>query len=256
MSLAEFQETFAQALATIETPRENMLRDMPELTGIKNLSDKFALCRNQMHKTLASRLETVFPTVKSIVGNEFFTKLTAAYSRANKLIGPEAPEFSEGLPDFIDEFEPALSFPYLPDIGMLDLGYWKSLNALDHQSIQPNLFTELTPELLAKCRISLHPACYWFSSQYAIYHIWKLYHSSQPPQHIDHRVPQDVIIIRPQYKVEVHEIDTGFIKVLDTLDNSGTLQEAFDEGSAWDANFNTVTAIQFLVQNGLIAKLS
>lgn len=255
MSLSQFQEHFSTLITQLDTPSIEQLQATPYLGEDLYLGKRVSICREKVRRKLNAQIKEVFTTVHAILGEIGFVDCCEAFLQSKAPLNPVDLGFASEFPDFLASFEQVESFPYLADVAMLDLGYYKSSFADESPSISNAFFSQLTPELLTVRKVQLHPACYWLSSDYAIYDIWQLYHAHLPPQNINHRKPQDVIIIRPEQKVELHEIDPGFVKVLDALDSGETLQQAFLEGNLIDKQFNAVGAVQFLVQNKLITSM-
>lgn len=215
----------------------------------------FQAQQKRMMNELTTQLIGIYPTVHQVLGDAQSAEVAQAYFYKHPPKTAHPVDAVEMFAYFLESHSKAKTFPFLPDVATMDLGYHKAYHAVNAQTIHTGIFTELTPEQLAAKRIQLHPACFWFSSSYAVHDMWRLHHSAIPPKHIDNHISQDVIILRPHLNVEVHKIDAGFTNALDRLDAGETMEMAFMRASQIDPNFKPVAAIQFLIQNNLIVSL-
>lgn len=254
MSLSDFQESFSKALLSEDFDTTELI-NIPYVESNALGSLQFVAQRKRTLDNLYKQLCSVYPTVMQVLGEETMHEVAAKYFHKHAPQNTHPVDSVELFAYFLENQPQARAFPFLPDIATVDLGYHKAYHAVNAHTVRTGVFTELMPEELAAKRIQLHPACFWFSSSFAIHDIWRLHHSPVPPQNIDYRWPQDVIIVRPQLSVEVHKIDNGFTNALDRLDSGESLDSAFTKASQMDKNFKTVAAIQFLIQNNLIVAL-
>lgn len=255
MNLASFQDAFSQVVQSQEPPSLNSVRAIPGIEHTPQAAQQVAVYRDRIHHKLSARLKTQFPTVHHIVGDEFLQQAALVCFAKFPPRAANPLRLAQVFPDFLATFDAAAAFPYLVDVAMVDLGILRAFHAADATSIKPDLFSQQSAETLIHRRVRLHPACYWLVSGYAIYDIWRLYNAKSPPANIDHRLAQQVVIVRPKLKVEVYAIDEGFVKALDALDAGATLEEAFLQGTLDDPRFDLGAAIRFLVRNGLLVEL-
>lgn len=255
MNLASFQDAFSQAVQAQEPPTPDSVQAIPGIGQTPQAAQQVAVYRDRIKNNLVARLQAQFPTVYQIVGDEFLEQAALACFVKFPPRAANPLKLAQIFPDFLASYDAAAVFPYLVDVAMVDLGILRAFHAADAVSIKPDLFSQQSAETLIHKRVRLHPACYWLVSGYAIYDIWRLYNAKSPPTTIDHRVAQQIVIVRPKLKVEIYAIDGGFVKALDALDADATLEEAFLQGTLDDPRFDLGAAIRFLVHNGLLVEL-
>lgn len=258
MSLADFQEAFSQALLRPESDPAQIAQ-IPHLGHSPQHLLQFSAYRQHTLRCLADVLRDVYPTAEAVMGKDAFKAASDTYflQKPPRSVDPIliAEDFAPFLETLLSAQPKERKLPHLPDVTTLDFGCFKSRQAIEASAMSTRIFTDLSPEQLAARRIQLHPACFWMSSPYAIYDIWRQHHSTFGTRPLTVDLPQEVVIIRPQLKVEVHRVDVGLVKVLDAIDSGETLNDAVMEGSRADSGFNAVAAIQFLIQNDLIVSL-
>lgn len=259
MSIATFQDAFAGALLAPELD-PSAVETIPRLGNSEITAKQFAVYREIALGNLRKVLAEVHPTVAKITSDEDFRRIGDAFflkhppHSVNPVLITEL--FAVFLEKMIGDNPRELAEQhYLPDLASLDYGCYQARHAVDASAIHTRIFTELTPELLSARRIQLHPACFWLSSTYAVYDLWQQHQGQQKAAKVEIHHPQEVVIIRPQIKVEVHRVDMGLVKTLDALDAGETIHSAIMQGSFADAAFNAVGAMQFLIQNDLIVSL-
>lgn len=255
MSLTDFQEQFAASLLT-QKRDASQARSLPYFADPEQAMRFYDAARARALTAWTAQLQAIYPTVARIMGEQEFQDAAAGYFTKHLPNTPHPVESVEAFAYFAETLPHTQTYSFLPDIATLDLGYHKSFHTIDVEAVKTRVFTELAPEALAGKRLQLHPACFWFSSAYAVHDIWRMHHSPMPPKSIQYHTPQDVVIVRPALTVEVHKIDSGFAHALDQLDAGETLQNAFHSANRIDNSFKAVAAMQFLIQNNLIVNLS
>ena len=133
--------------------------------------------RHHVTESLAAALAATFPTVKALVGKEFFQAMARAFIAHEQPLQPVLAEYGAGFPDFMVSYGPVLSLPYLADMARLD---W-ALNLAFHAPVGDRLaapdLAGLPPERLLGLRLALAAGSNVVQSPYPIDRIW---HASQP----------------------------------------------------------------------------
>ena len=76
--------------------------------------------RHHVRDSLVAALAATFPTVRAVVGEDFFRRLAHAFVAATLPVQPVLAEYGAGLPDFLGAYPSAAALPYLADIARLD----------------------------------------------------------------------------------------------------------------------------------------
>jgi len=178
---------------TILTPE----RPVPE--GLRNpfgggAGKRFDVYRNNVAVSLTEALETGFPTVRKLVGDEFFKAMAGVFLRAHPPEDPRLATYGGRFPGFLARFDPVTHLHYLPDIARLDLGLRQSYHAADAAILS---VTGRSAEDVMALVPRLAPATLVLSSRYAIHDIWRFNHEEGAPK--PSKMPQDVMITRPEF---------------------------------------------------------
>jgi len=224
---------------------------------------RFAVYRNNVMYALGEGLADLYPTIKKLLGEEFFNGLAACYNRAHPPRQAAMVLFGREFPAFISTFEHTRDLSYLRDVAQLDLARHVAYYANDEASLEPDAFSSLPPEVFAAKRVAVHSACQLLSSPYAIMSIWELNQQSteseegvggeesgSQPLNVDS--PEHILVMRQGYKIQMLRITDGLYAFLLALKNSKTVVGAFELAMAKDESFNPADAIALLITSGFV----
>ena len=72
--------------------------------------------RNHVLRSLGTALSATFPTVQSLVGEEFFRGMARTFAASDLPQQPVLSEYGAGFARFVEGYVPASGLPYLADI--------------------------------------------------------------------------------------------------------------------------------------------
>jgi len=130
------------------------------------------LYRNNFYISLSQYLETCFPAVLALVGEDFFAQLAKAYIMQSPLDKAELDLFGAGFPEFIEQAEQTQSLVYLADVAILDWAF-DSAKAVVHIDAFPfEKLSQLDELQQLKIRFQLAPKTLLIKAQYPLLKIW------------------------------------------------------------------------------------
>lgn len=164
------QHEFAAALLDAE-------RGVPLGLCAWNGSDpapRFAVYRNNVVVSLMQALADGFPVVQQLVGDEFFAAMARVYACAHPPRSPVLTEYGDGFADWIADFEPAASLPYLPDMARLERARVRAFHAADALPLPADALTRhlAAPQRLAQAQLGLHLSLGVVRSAWAVASLW------------------------------------------------------------------------------------
>ena len=194
--------------------------NLPAPEGLQNpggdpASKRFDVYRNNVAVSLTDALETAFPIIHKLVGDEFFRAMAGVYLRKHQPSSPLMMFYGEHMPQFLRRFEPAKSLPYLPDIARLELALRNAYHAADAAPIEAQMLAELTPDALMATRFAFAPATQVISSEYPIHAIYRANTDPDAPKPL--MAAENVLITRPQLDPQLHSIDDAAAACLTAL---------------------------------------
>ena len=168
---------------------------------------RFDVYRNNVAVGLTEALETAFPIVRRLVGDNFFRAMAGVYLRKHPPKSPLMMFYGDAMPAFLRRFEPAKSVPYLPDIAALELALRHAYHAADATPIDTAALATLTPDALMTTRMRIAPAVQVITSDYPIHAIYRANTLVDAPRPV--MQPEAALITRPGFDPEIHLINTA-----------------------------------------------
>ncbi len=147
------QTRFAQA---VQDPASALPQGLTSKGG-RNDPLRFAVYRNNVHVSLVNALTKGFPVVRALVGEEFFTAMARVFVGQTKPSSPMLFQYGENFPDFIAEFPPAASLPYLSDVARLECAWTRAYHAADDPILTVDALADLQPPRPRRRRNGLAP---------------------------------------------------------------------------------------------------
>ncbi|AKS45556.1 Putative DNA-binding domain-containing protein [Octadecabacter temperatus] len=189
---------------------------------------RFDVYRNNVAVSLTDALETAFPVVNKLVGNDFFRAMAGVYLRAHPPTSPVMMFYGEDMPDFLASFGPAQSVPYLPDMARLELALRHSYHAADASPIEPDALAKIAPDTLPNVTFTFSPSVHLIVSEYPLHSIWWTNtHGGDIA-----KVAQPTLISRPEFDPTVDALMPEQSAVLAALINGAPLGKALQSGGA------------------------
>lgn len=182
---------------------------------------RFDIYRNSVAVSLTEALETGFPTVRKLVGTDFFKAMAGVYLRANPPADPRLALYGTTFPGFLARFTPVAHLRYLPDVARLDLGLRQSYHAADTAPLDT---AGHDPAAVLSLKPRLAPATLVLSSRHPVFDIWR--YNAKPGAQKPAPAAQDVLIARKGYDPEPHLLPDGGLTLARALKGRLTLSEA------------------------------
>jgi len=153
------QTQFRTALLDPSAPAPDGLQNPDGVAATK----RFDVYRNNVAVSLSDALETAFPVVRKLVGDDFFRATAGVYLRAHPPTSPVMMFYGEEMPAFLDGFEPAKTVPYLPDMARLELALRHSYHAADSTPIAADALGQIAPDALPNVTFTFAPSVHLIS---------------------------------------------------------------------------------------------
>jgi len=171
---------------------------------------RFAIYRNNVVAGLTETLKEAFPAVCRIVGQDFFRAMASIYVVANPPASPILLGYGVGFPDFIAEFAPAASLPYLPDVARIERAWIEAYHAPEEAALDPAAFRTIETGRLPDLRLRLHPSLRIVRSDLPALTVWAMNVDGGVAVPLDPGAGgEDTLVLRPAAEVEVRAMPPG-----------------------------------------------
>nr|WP_179954302.1 DNA-binding domain-containing protein [Denitrobaculum tricleocarpae] len=248
MSLAELQSGF---IASLRTPSAAAPESLAAPAGMRP-NRRFNVYRNNVVVSLIEALRSSFPVVERLVGEEFFKATARAYIDHEPPRSPLMFQYGETFGSFLDAFPPAASVPYLGDVARLEFARLTAYHAQDRAAIALTHLSTLPPEQLGGAEFQLHPSLTLLTSRWPVFSLWAASSEQQSAQDVNLDTGEDVIVIRPEYDVDVRCLPSGGYGFLRALQGGASLGEAAEQATQTTENFNLAHHLEGLFGLGAV----
>lgn len=204
--------------------------------------------RHHVGRSLIAALAATFPTVRAVVGEEFFRTMAQAFIARDLPRQPVLTEYGETFPAFVASYEAAASLPYLADVGRLD---W-ALNVAFHTSPAACLTAaDLAPLPAAEVvdlSLELAAGATVIQSTYPVDRIWRISQSQASGEIVDlGEGGACLLVLRRADDAFFVSLDPAEAAFLSAVANGRTLEGAARAGFQIASAFNLSTTFARLL---------
>ncbi|MDX8348247.1 DNA-binding domain-containing protein [Cognatiyoonia sp. IB215446] len=213
-------------------------------------SKRFDVYRNNVAVSLSDALETAFPVVRKLVGDQFFRAMAGVYLRKHPPKSPLMMFYGEAMPQFLTRFEPAKSVPYLPDIAKVELALRHAYHAADVASIDGQTLAALAPDALMSAKLRIAPAVHTITSQFPIHAIYRANTETDAPKPV--MQAEAVLVTRADFDPQLHLINAAAAECITALQGGKPLGQAM---AMTDDTLDLGTVLGLLLVQGAVAEI-
>lgn len=238
-------------VSAILDPRAEVPSGLVDFAG-RPASKRFNVYRNNVAVSLTEALESGFPVIRKLIGDQNFKSLAGVFLRSHPPSSPLMMHYGEALPGFLETFTPLARLPYLADIARLELALRSSYHAADAAPIDSSRLAALAPDDLVASRIGLAPAVRYLASEWPVFGIWQRNTLADAPK--PEMKPEEVLIMRPGFDPEPALLPTGGVAFLSALGAGQTIGKAA-ETAAPTGELDLSAIFSALLSGGAILSL-
>ena len=177
MELIELQNLFEKAiLDKDEASKQKLYQQIKAPSNLSN-ADGLAIYNGSIFGQLIKTLKSIYPVCHCLVGDNFFEGCANIYAHSNPSTSPDLGDYGDKFPEFLREFEPAKSLPYLPDVATLEWNWHKVFTAVDSKILDIQELGKVPQEDWPEVIFYLPQNSVLIESLYPIHRIWEI---SQP----------------------------------------------------------------------------
>jgi hypothetical protein len=260
LSLRELQTDFATALG-VAPPRS----DEPPAPIPQRLADHIAasalsreqrvqVYRNNYQSSLREALGSIYPVVRQLVGEGFFSWLAHEFVTHHPSTSGNLHDFGATLEPFLRDFEAVSAYPYLPDVAALEWAWHCAFHAAEHGPLDLAALAAVPAHGHESLTLVLHPSAGLLSGVTPFVSIWRAHQSDDEVEPIEvEGVHESALVLRASADVAVIELDYAEFKLLSALREGTTFGRACEEAAATDPQFDFAACIERHVALGTLA---
>lgn len=214
---------------------------------------RFSVYRNNVVAGLVDALQAAFPAVSRIVGQDFFRAMARIYVAREPSDSPIMLGYGRGFPDFIGDFEPAASLPYLADVARIERAWSEAYHAAEAEPLNPAALAAIAPATLPSMRLILHPSVRIVRSRFPAVTIWRMNAGDGVAGPVDLDAGgEDALLVRPEADVEVRSLPAGGAAFAAGLRDGYSVLEATRMALTIDSRFGLSANLTGFLQAGAI----
>ncbi len=213
-------------------------------------SKRFDVYRNNVAVSLSDALETAFPVVRKLVGEDFFRAMAGVYLRTHPPKTPLMMFYGEAMPQFLGRFGPTKKFAYLPDVAKVELALRHAYHAADATPVDPQALGTIAPDALMEVKLGLAPAVQTITSDYPIHAIYRANTQGDAPKPV--MQAESVLVTRHGFDPQIHLINAAGAACIETLRKGRSLGHALASG---DDTLDLGAVLGLLLAQGAVIEI-
>lgn len=240
--LRDFQSKFMEHLLASQLPV------MPAATYAA-----LSVYRNTIMKGWIDGLAANYPTVKTLVGDEWFDAAASEYARQIPPDSPVLALYGQEFPAFLEEFPPAFDLSYLSEVANIDRLWIESYFAPDAPVLNASILKELSGEQLMSAQLKLHPATKICACKHSAVSIWFHTRDSSSNELITDDSDEFLLIARSSNNVVTNKISRIEYEFLRTIETGSSLGEASMKAFSEDPLFPLASLLAQWIKQGVFS---
>lgn len=250
-----FQSAWAQALLAPAFPTPS---DLVTHNG-SDPTRRLGVYRNNVVVSLVDALASSFPVTQQLVGEDFFRAMAQLFVHQQPPRSPVLARYGGALPDFVAQFAPAASVPYLGHVARLEWLRLQALHAADALPVAADTMAQCLadPEAVAGTRWHLAPSLQLITATVAAVSIWAAHQegSGLLLENVDTERAESAWVFRSDLDVMVLQSAPGEQALAQALQGGAPLGEAVAHAQSQQADLDVSRALAQLLRYGLVVGL-
>ena len=242
--LLDFQDAFVAAIGGQRAALSPWLED-GDHPGL-------AVYRNTIAKGCVDALAANFPTVQSMVGEDWFRAAAALFAREAPPTTAALLNYGEAFPAWLERFPPAADLPYLAGIAHLDRLWTEALFAAEAPALDAEALARLAPEVLAETRLGLHPSVRFAAFDAGLPSLWRAARGGAKDLEIS-ETPETLLLVRHGEAVASRVVGAAETAFLRACRDGLTAGEAAEAAATADPNAPFASLFAALIADAVFA---
>lgn len=238
--LKDVQSSFINAIINGDN---NECSNFIKPTNVANIS-RINIYKNNVVSTLRENIIAKYPIILALVGEEFLNYCVREYVKNNPSKNGNLDFYGKEFANFIASFKPAQTLPYLSDVAKLEWLLHEIYFDEDIKILDKIKFSKTDVNQLENVKFKVNKAVKLIASKYPIYQIYQMVNDNLIKDLDISSGGENLLIIRPEFKIKAIEIYDSEYQFLSALFNSKTLHEAYLQAERIDNDFDVGRALQ------------
>lgn len=222
------------------------------------VASRLQVHRNHIRISLTAALAGIYGAVEAMVGSEFFRAAAHAFIVEQPPRDPVLHTYGGGFAEFLADFPPAASLPYLPDLARLEWAMHRSFHAADEPPLTADALGAVPADALANLVLRPRADAGLLASVWPVDALWQA--ARQPEGGALERIDLNgggasILLLRQEYDVRMWRVPAGEWHWLAAFAAGQGMGEAAAAAAAADPQFALADALSVNLQRGTFAAL-
>lgn len=223
---------------------------------------RLAVYRNNVVVSLVDALATTFAVTQALVGADFFRAMAREFVRQSPPAHQVLAYYGDAFADFIEQFEPAQSLPYLADMARLEYARVRACHSANQTPIAQDILGPLLqdPSALMQTRFQLSSGLALLRSDWAVVALWAAHQDmgtlDEQLSRLDLDQANYLAVYRDGMQVMVQRIEPAPWAFVQGMAQGLSLADASARAFALDPHANLPEALAWCLQKGQLVGLA
>ncbi len=196
--------------------------------------------RNNLFVSLGAALEAVYPVVRRLVGDDFFSFASKGYVHNHPSLCGDLHVYGDRFANFLAALPAASGLPYLPDVARLEWCYHYVFHAAPAAHLDLEGLQALRAMHWKRLGFRLNPAGRLLASRYPVLRIWEV---NQEHYESDQRVDLTegavrVLVLRRGLEIGMYRLSPGEFALLQALSEGHDITGAYEKAHVVEPDFD------------------
>jgi len=188
------------------------------------LNERLAVYRHNVFQSLHNVLADVYPLVEKLVGEQFLADMVREYISKNL---PEVAclnSYGVTFPDFIEQFTPAKTLPYLVDVARMEWALNEADHAKDDEALDVMELRNMAPDRLENLVFFFRESVRFIDSNFPLFEVREFCLQDRPEGELDiDQGGAKLMVFRPSLGVQMVKLEPDEYKFLTLLQEGKTI---------------------------------
>lgn len=206
----------------------------------------FDIYKNSISGALQNVLKEIYPVSLKLVGEEFFITMINDYIAITDSVSSDIGDYGNQLPEFISQFTPANSLPYLSDVARLEWAWHSIFTAPENNILNLEKLAMYYETQAENILFLLPPKSTLLSSVFPIHHIWEVNQNDYTGDNtivLNQDQHYFYLVWRNQTKMRIDVLSFAEWQTLTWIQQKMTLGDIADIIDASEINFSEVLPV-------------
>ena len=258
MEIVELQRLFYDAIFSTDiTQKQEACKHIKAAKYLKEI-ECLAIYRGSIVGKLSRSLTSTYPVCCRLVGDEFFEATAVTYIRRFPSLSPDLGDYGEQFPDFLANFEPVATLPYLPDVARLEWYWHRVFKGEDTTGLDLQKLSEIPQDKWGELIFHLPKNSFLLESPYPIHRIWEV---NQPDYQGNEEVNLDegaikIFLWRQDYDMRIDLPNDAEWQLLKAFQGKNTFEIICENLVTNEPTIHVSSLLPLFVQRGWITDFS